>query len=170
MTIGKRLNSLRTSSGLSQATFGEKIGVAQSTIRNYENDVRAPDSEVLKSICVNFDVSADWLLFGKEPTACGSETAEIGGLTNQEKKQPTENIDMTKRKTADSSSFVPYADYHELECEVRGLYKDKVSLLEEVASLKERNRQLEEQVTQAVNALDANNAGMTKPKAVVKAG
>lgn len=167
-TLGDRIKALR--GDLSQAEFADMSGVSQRTIGHYEKNERQPDAETIKNICSKFKVSADWLLFGNEPKTYGNETADIGGLSNQGKKQPIENTDIEKRQTADVGSFVPYADYRELECEVRGLYKDKVNLLEEVASLKERNRQLEEQLTQAVNALDANNAGMTKPKAVVKAG
>lgn len=166
--IADRIKFLRGSA--SQKAFAQQTGISLRALANYEGRLRMPNADAINKICVQTGASSDWLLFGKEPKTYGNETADIGGLSNQGKKQPSENTDIEKRQTADIGSFVPYADYHELECEVRGLYKDKVSLLEEVASLKERNRQLEEQLTQAVNALDANNAGMTKPKAVDKAG
>lgn len=47
---------------LSQKEFGQKIGVAESTVSLYESNKRFPDADTLKKISALFEVSLDYLL------------------------------------------------------------------------------------------------------------
>lgn len=47
---------------LSQKEFGQKIGVAESTVSLYESNKRFPDPETLKKISTLFNISIDYLL------------------------------------------------------------------------------------------------------------
>ena len=64
MSLGKRLNMLR--GAISQSSFGQRLGVSQATIANYEKGERLPDSGFLEHVCNECGVSADWLIFGKD--------------------------------------------------------------------------------------------------------
>ncbi len=60
--IGVIIKQLRTMRGLTQLQFGEKIGVAESTISLYESGKRSPDFVLLGKIADFFAVSTDYLL------------------------------------------------------------------------------------------------------------
>lgn len=60
-----RIKELRTFLELSQAEFGAKISVNQSTIAGYENGSRVPMDAVVNSICREFNVSETWLRTGE---------------------------------------------------------------------------------------------------------
>lgn len=68
----KMLRTLRKNKGLSMKSLGEIIGVAESTISQYETGKREPDFETLLKIAEYFNVSTDYLLrgsiFQEEPT------------------------------------------------------------------------------------------------------
>ena len=56
------IRELRIASGLSQKELGEILGVAESTICNYETNRREPDIQTLIRIARYFEVSVDELL------------------------------------------------------------------------------------------------------------
>ena len=59
---------LREKRGLTQKQLADLIGVAPSTVANYENDVRTPNIYALCDIADALDVSLDVLVRGKEKT------------------------------------------------------------------------------------------------------
>lgn len=61
----KRLKIVRKEAGLTQAEFGEKIGVKGNTIANYEVGYRVPLDAVITAICREFRVSETWLRTGE---------------------------------------------------------------------------------------------------------
>ena len=61
----ERIKQIRKAKGLTQAEFGEKIGVKGNTITNYENGLRNPTDAVILSICREFEVNKEWLETGK---------------------------------------------------------------------------------------------------------
>lgn len=66
MKFGDRLKKLRKSKpDLSQKKFGERLGLAESTISMYEQNRREPDYETLIKIADFFDVSIDYLIRGE---------------------------------------------------------------------------------------------------------
>lgn len=62
-----RIKQIRKDSKLTQAEFGEKIGVKGNTIGNYELGLRSPTDAVVLSICREFNISEQWLRDGIEP-------------------------------------------------------------------------------------------------------
>lgn len=66
MSFGAKLKKCRKDRSLSQKEFGQKIGVAESTVSLYESNKRFPDADTLKKISALFEVSLDYLL-GNEP-------------------------------------------------------------------------------------------------------
>lgn len=59
-----RIKELRKYKGMTQAEFGECIGVRGNTITTYENGTRTPSEAVLLSICRVFGVNEEWLRTG----------------------------------------------------------------------------------------------------------
>ena len=60
----KMLRILRKNKGLSMKELGEIIGVAESTVSQYETGKREPDFETLLKLGEYFNVSVDYLLRG----------------------------------------------------------------------------------------------------------
>lgn len=59
--FAERLKRLRKKNGLSQEALGNKLGVGQTSIANYEANKRIPSLEVFISIANIFNVSLDYL-------------------------------------------------------------------------------------------------------------
>jgi methanogenic corrinoid protein MtbC1 len=57
-----RLRELRTGRSLRQRDLADALGVAQTTIANYEQGTRFPDEKILHKLADFFDVSLDYLL------------------------------------------------------------------------------------------------------------
>lgn len=62
-----RLFELRTTLGLTQAKFGERLNLKNNTITNYEKAIRSIPDRVVSDICREFNVSEDWLRNGNGP-------------------------------------------------------------------------------------------------------
>ena len=63
MTFGERITQLRKEAGYSTRNeFADKLGIPNTTLRNYETDVREPGHTFLKQISEFFNVSVDYLL------------------------------------------------------------------------------------------------------------
>lgn len=60
--MGNRIRELRKEDKLTMKQLGEKIGVAESTISQYETGKREPDNDTTKKIADFFHVSIDYLL------------------------------------------------------------------------------------------------------------
>ena len=62
MKLSIRIRMLRHHLGLTQAEFGEKLGVGNELICKLETTNRNISVDSLYKICETFNVSADWLL------------------------------------------------------------------------------------------------------------
>ncbi len=62
LLLSQRLKELRKSENMSQVALSKLIGVAQSNVSDWENDVSRPEYENLIKIAKIFDVSTDYLL------------------------------------------------------------------------------------------------------------
>lgn len=63
--MNKRIKELRTSLGLTMEKFGELLGVKRNTVSQWESGKNSITDQMQKSIIREFDVSEDWLLYGK---------------------------------------------------------------------------------------------------------
>ena len=73
--VGSKLKELRVILDKNQKEFAAILGVRQSTLSSYENDVSIPSIDVLYDIATKFGVSLDWM-FGLSD----SRTREISSL------------------------------------------------------------------------------------------
>lgn len=62
--MNERIRKIRKKLGLTMEKFGERIGVAKSTISNIENGNCGPSNQIIKSICREFNVDPYWLETG----------------------------------------------------------------------------------------------------------
>lgn len=62
MEISSRINQLRKSKKYTQKELASLLGVAQTTIANYEQGIRVPDSEKIRKLADIFEVSIDYLM------------------------------------------------------------------------------------------------------------
>jgi transcriptional regulator with XRE-family HTH domain len=84
--IGQRILILRNKLQLSQAGFGAKIGVHQSSVSAMEKGTGYITAGNLASIAEAFDVNLNWLYFGIGPILWGEGIAvvsEKGVITSQ---------------------------------------------------------------------------------------
>lgn len=80
--ISNRIKELRIIKGYTQKEFASLIGVAQTTIANYESGIRVPDTEKLDKIATSFGVTVDYLL-GRENNKAVNSTNEIENNISQ---------------------------------------------------------------------------------------
>lgn len=62
MTLGEKILKLRTEQGLSQETFGERLGVSRQSVSKWETDQSIPELDKIVAISEMFGVSTDYLL------------------------------------------------------------------------------------------------------------
>lgn len=60
--FGSRLKATRKARKITQKDLAKELKIAQSTIANYENNLRFPGSDILRSLSDYLDVSIDYLL------------------------------------------------------------------------------------------------------------
>jgi transcriptional regulator with XRE-family HTH domain len=85
-TLGDRLRKAREHAGLNQAELAEKIGIARSSVVNYESGRSVPSRPVVLSWCLCTGVSMGWVL-DRVPVSSGGfkmsrsiRTKSQGGL------------------------------------------------------------------------------------------
>ena len=62
MGIGQRMQRLREEDGMTQEEMGEKLGVSQGTVSQWERGKRVPGGEAVKAMAELFDTTADFIL------------------------------------------------------------------------------------------------------------
>lgn len=87
METYERIKELRKNHlKLSQAAFGEKLGVNRDVINNIENNRLAKPEQklsLLKLICKEFSVNEEWLLNGTEPMIKEPDTFSLDEFVKQ---------------------------------------------------------------------------------------
>lgn len=63
-SINDRLKQLRESLGLSQAAFGQKIGLERSSMSAIEHNQRKLTPRSIRDVCREYNVSEEWLTTG----------------------------------------------------------------------------------------------------------
>ena len=112
MSFGAKLKNCRKNMSLSQKEFGQKIGVAESTVSLYESNKRFPDADTLKKISSIFGVSIDYLLGNSpypSPESGGYYTdPDVAQITEELRTDPDKRIlfDATKDLSKDDINTV----------------------------------------------------------------
>ena len=75
ITIADRLQIIR--GHRSRRSFADALSITEGTLRNYEQGLSLPNSDVLARICTANGINPDWLLLGNDPmlrsdTACAA--------------------------------------------------------------------------------------------------
>lgn len=74
----ERIRQIRKDCKLTQAMFGQRIGVKGNTIANYESGLRVPTDAAVLAICREYSVNENWLRTGQgDPYVQKSPNAEI---------------------------------------------------------------------------------------------
>ncbi|MEC5241105.1 helix-turn-helix transcriptional regulator [Bacillus mycoides] len=66
--FGKRLRELRSKKNISATALGKALGIAQTTVSNWENSGYEPNYEMLVKISRYFGVSVDYLVGNDDDT------------------------------------------------------------------------------------------------------
>lgn len=74
--IGIRIKNIRESLNLTLEGFAEKTHLSSRFISDVENGKRGLSVESLRAICLAFDISADYIIFGKD-TSLSSPLGDI---------------------------------------------------------------------------------------------
>jgi len=83
MTFGEKIRKLRIDKGLTQEEARKEIGIAISSLRNYENDKRLPDISQLKLIKRFYKVSYEYLLEDSHE-APNDKNIKLNNMSNKE--------------------------------------------------------------------------------------
>lgn len=65
MTQGERVKEIRKELNLTLEKFGEKLGVGKTAISNIEKGNRNLTEQMAKSICREYNVNYDYLMYGE---------------------------------------------------------------------------------------------------------
>ena len=83
MEKNERIAWVRADSGLTLAKFGERIGIAASSVKYLESGRNTPRDSTLLNISTQFDVSLDWLRDGVgEPRPPKPRSVELAELVH----------------------------------------------------------------------------------------
>lgn len=64
LTMHDRIKELRKANNLTQAEFGERIGITFSSVSLLEKGKNNPSEQTIRAICSEFNVNRDWLVDG----------------------------------------------------------------------------------------------------------
>lgn len=78
-----RIREVRKQHGLTMKQLGEKVGLSESAISQYENGKRQPDNETLLMFGEIFNVSVDYLLCGEQRNPCTPDASEKEAATSK---------------------------------------------------------------------------------------
>lgn len=84
-TVGSRIKWLRTSKGLNQKEFCEKINLAQSRLSEIESNKTKPSFDTLLAIKESFGISLDWLVSGDGYNETNEHCSANGYLSEEER-------------------------------------------------------------------------------------
>ena len=106
--FNKILKKLRKDNKLTQKQLADKLGVARTTLANYEQGTRFPDKETLLLIADFFDVSLDYLV-GRSPAdkikKAISDNPELQDVWEQISKREDLQLLFKQTKNLDESSI-----------------------------------------------------------------
>ena len=90
MTIGQRLKNIRLALHLKQSEFGQRIGLSQPTIGQYEKETRPITERVISQLIAEYNINEEYLrhgngaMFCHQPTDLVAELAAKLQLTSRE--------------------------------------------------------------------------------------
>jgi methanogenic corrinoid protein MtbC1 len=95
--FASRLRELRVASGLRQKDLADILGVAQTTIANYEQGARFPDEKTLRRIADHFNVSLDFLMGRTDMNLAAREIGYLNSFYREEEETLSPLSPLAKR-------------------------------------------------------------------------
>lgn len=87
MTISDKIQQLRKSTGLSQESFAEKLGVSRQSVSKWESGTALPDTDKIIAMSELFGVSTDYILKNEPSVPEPEQTAEVIPMKKAKKKR-----------------------------------------------------------------------------------
>lgn len=107
--MGEQLKKLRKKVKLSQEKFAERMGMSKDTIYNYEKGKTAIPHDLIKRLCQEFNVSADYFYFETDKPLVEDNTISITDAFDKDTFYKTrERMEHIKKKHLEASK--PKAD------------------------------------------------------------
>lgn len=101
MEINERIKAIRNSLRLTQAEFGNKIGLKQNTVGQIENGQRGITDRTIILICQSYNVNEEWLRTGKGEMFVEDDNVLLSQLSKQY------NLDAFSRKFIETYISLP---------------------------------------------------------------
>lgn len=157
-TLGDRLKQLRGNTR--QADLAAALGMAQTTLSNYETGRNEPSIEVLRTFVSHFSVNLRWLMFGEGPIREGEDAEPKSAeplSSGQAITQPREESFAKLERELE----LEREERRELAAENRRLYREKEELLKELGELRATVARLEERKNRlaVANGVSSENSG-----------
>lgn len=81
MELHERIAMVRKAAGLSQEQLGERLGVTRQAVSKWESGQTVPDAATVARLCTALNVSADFVLLGREPGESGERQTQMEPVT-----------------------------------------------------------------------------------------
>lgn len=78
-----RIKKIRKALGLSGEKFGENIGLKRSSISQLETGTNNPTDQVIKSICLAYNVNEEWLRTGNGEMFIETKDSFLDSISKQ---------------------------------------------------------------------------------------
>ena len=97
--IGKRIQNIRENMNLTKEAFAKEIGISGQYLGLVEHGKNYLSTEKLKVLCDFTNLSADYILFGKNPASIKEFSNLLSGFTD-------EQIDLACKTIKDIAIFI----------------------------------------------------------------
>lgn len=72
--IGRRIRNFRTENSMTQAQLAESLDISTNFISEVETGKKNISLDILCRLCRHYNISADYILFGKKDSPCPQHT------------------------------------------------------------------------------------------------
>lgn len=141
-TFGERLKMLRGKTR--QADLATALGMAQTTLSNYETGRNEPNIETIRIFVSHFSVNLRWLMFGEGPIK--EDGTEQSCMESSIKKPAIVPLEEDAIASLKQELGLEREERRELAAETRRLYREKEQLLREKEELLRENGTLREKL------------------------
>lgn len=123
--IGERIKQLRKAMGMTQAKFGERVGIKQPSLAAIESGDNTPSDQTVAFICREFRVSEAWLRTGAGDMFVPTPASIVDELADEYHLCPEAQAMVEKFITLDPAAQLAVFDYMcAVVDEIRGKARD----------------------------------------------
>ena len=92
--VGKRIHDFRVQNNYTQFQFSELIDISVNFLSEIENGKKGMSQETMYKLCKQFDLSADYILFGTLPNTDNSNLINSSQIIEAANSMDTEHLDI----------------------------------------------------------------------------